>query len=132
MGTCANADALRLLPFTGNRAPLRARMDGPPHFTRMRTTLTGGDVLERSLRDLGDQVERQVSVRGYRGQRTPVELRVPTKSSGYDIGFRRNGGTAYEMVADWWGSRRQPPGRVVTDPSASAIGRPRPCPRLAL
>jgi hypothetical protein len=76
------------------------------HFTRMRTTLTDGDVLERSLRDLGHQVDRgQVSVRGYRGQRTPVEMRVPTKSSGYDIGFRRNGGPAYEMVADWWGIR---------------------------
>ena len=74
------------------------------HFTRMRTTLTDGDVLERSLRDLGHQVERgQVSVRGYMGQRTPVELRLPTKSRGYDIGFRRNGGAAYEMVADWWG-----------------------------
>lgn len=75
------------------------------HFTKMRTTLTDGDVLERSLRDLGHQVERgQVSVRGFRGQRTPVELRVPTKSRGYDIGFRRNG-AAYEMVADWWGIR---------------------------
>ncbi len=74
------------------------------HFTRMRTTLTDGDVLERSLRDLGHQVERgQVSVRGYMGRRTPVELRLPTKSGGYDIGFRRNGGSAYEMVADWWG-----------------------------
>jgi hypothetical protein len=80
------------------------------HFTRMRTTLTDGDVLERSLRDLGHQVERgQVSVRGYRGQRTPVELRVPTKSSGYDVGFRRNGGTAYEMVADWWGIKETTP-----------------------
>lgn len=103
------------------------------HFTKMRTTLTDGDVLERSLRDLGHQVERgQVSVRGYRGQRTPVEMRVPTKSSGYDIGFRRDGASAYEMVADWWGIKETTPVEWPLIPSASAIGWPRPCPRLAL
>jgi len=70
----------------------------------MRTTLTDGDVLERSLRDLGYDVERgQVSVRGYMGRRTSVELRLPTRNRGYDIGFRRSGGSTYEMVADWWG-----------------------------
>jgi len=33
-----------------------------------------------------------------------VEIKIPTKSPGYDIGFRR-AGNAYEIVADWWGIR---------------------------
>jgi Protein of unknown function (DUF1257) len=78
------------------------------HFTRMRTTLTDGDVLERSLGDLGHQVERgQVSVRGYMGQRTPVELRVPTKSRGYAIGFRRDGADFFEASSSASRPRRQ-------------------------
>jgi hypothetical protein len=36
------------------------------------------------------------------GDRTQVEIAVPTKSSGYDIGFRKSG-NAYEVVADCWG-----------------------------
>jgi hypothetical protein len=53
------------------------------HFTKMRTTLTDNDVSERSLRDLGHHVDRgEVPVRGYMGQRTPVEIALAHEGPG--------------------------------------------------
>jgi hypothetical protein len=49
-----------------------------------------------------DVQEGDVEIRGYGGQRTKVELRINTRSPGYDIGFRKSGEN-YELVADWWG-----------------------------
>src|SRR5262249_29060563 len=36
--------------------------------------------------------------------RTRVEIKVPTRQAGYDIGFRRTE-AGYEVVADWYGIR---------------------------
>jgi hypothetical protein len=33
-----------------------------------------------------------------------VEMKIPTKNPGYDIGFYKTD-DSYEMVADWWGIR---------------------------
>ena len=43
-------------------------------------------------------------MQGYLGNRTHVEIKVPTKNPEYDIGFRKVGGT-YQCVADWYGLR---------------------------
>jgi hypothetical protein len=55
------------------------------------------------LEELGYQVESNVQVRGYRGDKTNAEY-VIRQSNGYDLGFRRNG-EDYELVADFWGAR---------------------------
>lgn len=75
------------------------------HFTSLKTTLVERDLLVKALRDLGHQPEQgNVAVRGFAGQRTPVEILIPTANRGYDIGFRQ-GSTGYELVADWYGIR---------------------------
>jgi hypothetical protein len=75
------------------------------HFTRIKTQMVERAFLVQALRDLGHQVEEgDVHIRGWGGQRTRVEIKIPTKNRGYDIGFRKEG-QVYEMVADWWGIR---------------------------
>lgn len=73
------------------------------HFTSIKTKIVEKKYLKQALSDLGHAYQDgNVQIRGYNGNRTQVEIAVPTKSSGYDIGFRKSG-NAYEAVADWWG-----------------------------
>lgn len=75
------------------------------HFTSIKTQIVEKEYLKQALSDLGHGYsEGNVQIRGYQGNRTNVEIKVPTQSSGYDIGFRKSG-NAYEVVADWWGIR---------------------------
>ena len=61
------------------------------------------DFIVAALEDLGYEYEvGDLQVRGFGDARSAVEIRVRTKSPGFDIGFRKAGGT-YEVVADWWG-----------------------------
>jgi len=56
-----------------------------------------------ALQDLGYEVnEGKVQIRGYEGQETEVDIMIPTKNRGYDLGFKKEG-DAYELVADWYG-----------------------------
>ncbi len=73
------------------------------HFSRVRTKLVRRDLIEGALKDLGYQPERgELTIQGFGGARTAVEIRVRTRRPGYEIGLRRVG-DAYEVVADWWG-----------------------------
>ncbi len=73
------------------------------HFTTMKTQLVNRQFLVAALKDLGFQPqEGQVLIRGYGGQETEVEVKVPTENPEYDLGFRKVGKT-YELVADWYG-----------------------------
>jgi len=73
------------------------------HFTQLQTRMVDPDYLMAACRDLGFQCERgQLEIRGYQGARMAVEIRMPTASAGYDIGFRKRD-DSYDMVADWWG-----------------------------
>ena len=75
------------------------------HFTTVQTQIVLKEFLKKALEDLGMRCEEgNVEVRGYGGARTPVEIRVPTRNQGYDLGFRKQGEN-YELVADWWGIR---------------------------
>lgn len=75
------------------------------HFTRVKTRMAEKAHLLQALQDLGYTPEEGAAeVRGYGGKRAKVEIRVRTRSSGYDIGFQQ-AGKAYECVADWWGIR---------------------------
>ena len=75
------------------------------HFTKIKTQIAQKEFLLRALKDLGHSYEEgEVKIRGYAGASTAVEVRIPTNSSGYDIGFSKNGDT-YEVVADWYGVR---------------------------
>ena len=73
------------------------------HFTSVKTEMVEKRFLLKALRDLGYSFEEgQVEIRGFRGSQTPVEIKVPTPQSDYEIGFKKSHG-AYEIVADWWG-----------------------------
>lgn len=70
------------------------------HFTRIKTQLTNLDTVEQALADLGYEVQRGASARGFGGQRARADLVV--SAGQYDIGFAQRGGQV-EMVADFWG-----------------------------
>ena len=73
------------------------------HFTTIQTQVVVKEQLKKALDDLNLTYEEgEVEIRGYGGQRTRVEIRVPTRNPGYDLGFRKQG-DVYELVADWWG-----------------------------
>ncbi|MEG4110671.1 MULTISPECIES: DUF1257 domain-containing protein [Microcoleus] len=73
------------------------------HFTTIKVQIKNGELLHQVLEELGYQVECNVQVRGYRGDKTNAEY-VIRQSNGYDLGFRRSG-EDYELVADFWGAR---------------------------
>ena len=73
------------------------------HFTTIKVQIKNGELLHQVLEELGYQVESNVQVRGYRGDKTNAEY-VIRQSNGYDLGFRRSG-EDYELVADFWGAR---------------------------
>ena len=73
------------------------------HFTRMKTKLVKKEYLLKALSDLNLEVREGVMrVRGFGGKQTDVEVMVPTRNAGYDIGFRR-AGASYELVSSWYG-----------------------------
>ena len=75
------------------------------HFTTIKTKIVEKEYLKQALSELGyTYQEGKVNIRGYRGIQTPVAIKIPTKNTGYDIGFRK-ADNAYEIVADWWGIR---------------------------
>ena len=75
------------------------------HFSRIRTKMVEKDLVMKALADLGFTVEEgeSLQVRGFGGQQTAVDLKVPLKMS-YDIGLRYRE-KSYEIVADWFGVR---------------------------
>ena len=75
------------------------------HISRIRTQMTEKDYLLKALTDLGFTYEEgeDLEVRGFGGQKTRVEIKIPLKLS-YDLGLRKNAGS-YEIVADWFGVR---------------------------
>jgi hypothetical protein len=66
------------------------------HFTTIKVQIKNGELLHQVLEELGYQVECNVQVRGYRGDKTNAEY-VIRQSNGYDLGFRRSG-----EDYDWW------------------------------
>jgi len=73
------------------------------HFTRIKTQIVEKKYLMQALQDLNYAYEEgDVKIRGFGGNRTGVEIKIPTGNRGYDIGFRKSDG-AYELIADWYG-----------------------------
>lgn len=75
------------------------------HFTKLNTQITNQAYLVKALQHLGYSPEEgQLHVRGFGGNRTEVDVRIPSKASHYDVGFHREG-THSVCVADWYGVR---------------------------
>jgi hypothetical protein len=73
------------------------------HFTRIKTQMKDKELVLKTLRDLGFTCEEadNLTVRGFAGQRMPVDIKIPLQFS-YDIGLRMRD-SGYELVADWYG-----------------------------
>ncbi|MEG4326809.1 DUF1257 domain-containing protein, partial [Microcoleus sp. herbarium5] len=54
------------------------------HFTTIKVQIKNGELLHQVLEELGYQVECNVQVRGYRGDKTNAEY-VIRQSNGYDL-----------------------------------------------
>jgi hypothetical protein len=73
------------------------------HFSTIKTKITDERYLIRAIRELGYTAQQgSLSARGYMGSCTKVNVLIPAKSSGYDVGFRKEG-EHYACVADWFG-----------------------------
>ena len=73
------------------------------HFTTIKTKIVEKEYLKKALSELGHNYqEGNVQIRGYQSIRTSVSIKISTKNTGYDIGFRQSN-NVYEIVADWWG-----------------------------
>lgn len=74
------------------------------HFSRIQTKMVEKDFILQALKDLGFAYEEgQQEVRGFGGQKTEVDIRIPLKLS-YDVGLRHTA-EGYTLVADWFGVR---------------------------
>src|SRR5689334_2609722 len=75
------------------------------HFTRIKTKIVDKQHLLSALRDLGHAPqEGEVSIHGWGGRTAKAQVKVATKSAGYDIGFQEKDGS-FDIVADWYGIR---------------------------
>ncbi|MGL5514132.1 MAG: DUF1257 domain-containing protein [Sporomusa sp.] len=72
------------------------------HFTEVATKITNKELLLASLKELGYDAEEKTSIKGYRGQQSPVDIAVRMRQ-GYDVGFVLNADGTYSFVADWFG-----------------------------
>lgn len=74
------------------------------HFSRINTQMSDKKFVLMALKDLGFTFEEgEQEVRGFGGQKTQVDIRIPLKLS-YDVGLRKKG-DSYEVIADWFGVR---------------------------
>src|SRR5947207_15862432 len=75
------------------------------HFTRVKTKIVEKQHLLSALRDLGHAPqEGNVTIRGWGGRTAKAQVKIATKSAGYDIGFQEKDGS-FDIVADWYGIR---------------------------
>ncbi|MGL5059023.1 MAG: DUF1257 domain-containing protein [Microcoleus sp.] len=75
------------------------------HFTTIKVQIQNGELLHQVLEELGYQVECNVQVRGYMGEKINAEY-VVRQANGYDLGFRKSKENEdYELIADFWGAR---------------------------
>ncbi len=73
------------------------------HFSLIETQLTQQEFLVKALQDMGYAVQQGgVIVRGYHGNQTRADVKIPTSNPEYDIGFVKRG-DVYGLVADWHG-----------------------------
>lgn len=72
------------------------------HFSTIRTKLTDSNLLVKSLKDLGIQIELNSSVRGYNCEGTPAEI-VARLEGDYDLGWNMSEDGTLTLISDLWG-----------------------------
>ncbi len=73
------------------------------HFSKIKTHITDKELLIQALQGLGYEIDlAKNSIKGFRGEETPIELSVSVPGEQYEIGFLQIK-DRYQIVADWWG-----------------------------
>jgi hypothetical protein len=91
-------------PFTYAPVTLEEESEPMSHFSSIQTQMVESAYLTAALRDLGHTVEEgDLNLRGFMWQKRRVQVLVRLRR-GYDVGFEKVG-SAYGLVADWWGVR---------------------------
>ena len=76
------------------------------HITHIKTQMKEQEYLVKALQDLGYAPEvGDLTVSELLGPKVNVEVRISSGIFGRQVGFRKSGDN-YEMVADWFGSRK--------------------------
>ena len=71
------------------------------HFTTIQTQVRDLDALADACRELGVELIRQGTARGYSGNARKGDAVIRLKGP-YDIAANRQGDGAYELTCDWW------------------------------
>ncbi|WP_179136095.1 DUF1257 domain-containing protein [Paenibacillus sp. 32352] len=71
------------------------------HFTKMKTEIRDIQALELACRELGLDLLRDQSARGYNGRLLPADYVVKLKGP-YDLAFTLGRTGAYTMTTDWY------------------------------
>lgn len=75
------------------------------HFTTIKTKIKDKKCLVEALQNLNYVVRENVPILGYQGHWHQGEVVVKTET-GFDVGFVKEKGGNYTMVADWYGAAR--------------------------
>ena len=71
------------------------------HFSKIRTQMVDKAFLIEALQDLSLNFEEgDLTIRGFGGTKTKVEIKIHGKLLGNDIGLKKNN-DQYEIIADW-------------------------------
>ena len=99
------ADTSCLVPGAFNRKGEGKEMS---HITKIKTQLKDGQVLRKTLLELGYHVKEGGAVSGGYG-RGRLNVEILATNSGQAIGFNRSGADPdpYDIIADWNGNQRK-------------------------
>ena len=78
------------------------------HFTTIKTKIQDKECLIEALRKVTtgfSQIVENIPIKGYQGRRRQGDVVVKTGKA-FDVGFIKGKDGSYQMVADWWGIRR--------------------------
>ena len=78
------------------------------HFTTIKTKIQDKECLIEALRKINtgfSQIVENNPIKGYQGRRRQGDVVVKTGKA-FDVGFIKGKDGSYQMVADWWGIRR--------------------------
>ncbi|WP_310481263.1 DUF1257 domain-containing protein [Chamaesiphon sp. VAR_48_metabat_403] len=70
------------------------------HLTTIKVQIKDGKILANILNQLGHNVSVNAQIRGDRGEQINAEYVI--NLNGCEIGFRKDGGDNYELIADWY------------------------------
>jgi hypothetical protein len=73
------------------------------HFSKIKTQITDKTLLIQAIQELEYvYVPEVISIKGFKGKETKVDLCISIPGETYEIGFLL-ANEKYQIVADWWG-----------------------------